>query len=145
LGTAARRAAFFDASRAAYNCLMAAARFTDPIEPMTLGNMRANGVRSLDVSCWQCHHRAIMSADPWSDDVPVPTFGPRMVCTRCAIIGADARPYRQEQPPRACRAQAGRPGDVQPANRLKNRGIIIGQLSASPMRTAQCFNGFLPA
>ena len=23
---------------------------------MTLGNMRANGVRSLDVSCWQCHH-----------------------------------------------------------------------------------------
>jgi hypothetical protein len=22
---------------------------------MTLGNMRANGVRSLDVSCWQCH------------------------------------------------------------------------------------------
>jgi hypothetical protein len=22
-------------------------------EPMTLGNMRANGVRSLDVSCWQ--------------------------------------------------------------------------------------------
>jgi hypothetical protein len=45
-------------------------------------------------------HMAIMSADPWSDDVPVPTFGPRMVCTRCGIIGADARPYWQEQPPR---------------------------------------------
>jgi hypothetical protein len=29
------------------------------IEPMTLGNMRENGVRSLDVSCWLCHHRAI--------------------------------------------------------------------------------------
>jgi hypothetical protein len=66
---------------------MAVARFTDPIEPMTLGNMRANGVRSLDVSCGQCHHRAILSADPWPDDVPVPTFGPRMVCTRCGIIG----------------------------------------------------------
>jgi hypothetical protein len=26
---------------------MAAARFTDPIEAMTLGDMRANGVRSL--------------------------------------------------------------------------------------------------
>jgi hypothetical protein len=25
---------------------------------MTLGNMRANGVRSLDVCCWLCHHRA---------------------------------------------------------------------------------------
>jgi hypothetical protein len=24
--------------------------------------------------------------------VPVPTFGPRMVCSRCGIIGADARP-----------------------------------------------------
>ena len=38
--------------------------------------MRANGVRSLDVSCWNCHHRAIRSAAP-TDDVPVPTFGPR--------------------------------------------------------------------
>jgi hypothetical protein len=43
-------------------------------DPMTLGNMRANGVRSLDVSCWQCHHRAILSADPWPDDVPVTAF-----------------------------------------------------------------------
>jgi hypothetical protein len=71
-----------------------------PIDPMTLGNMRANGVRSLAVSCWVCHHRAILSADPWPDHVPVPTFGPRMVCTRCGIIGADAWPNWQEQPPR---------------------------------------------
>jgi hypothetical protein len=28
----------------------------------------------------------IMSADP------VPTFGPRMVCTRCGVIGVDAQP-----------------------------------------------------
>src|ERR1700675_1932974 len=69
-------------------------------DPMTLGNMRANGVRSLDVSCWQCHHRTILSADPWPDHVPVPSFGPRMVCTRCGIIGADARPNWQEQPQR---------------------------------------------
>jgi hypothetical protein len=57
---------------------------------MTLDNIRANGVRSLDVSCWQCHHRAILSADPWPDHVPVPSFGPRMVCTRCGIIGAES-------------------------------------------------------
>jgi hypothetical protein len=43
---------------------------------MTLGNMRADGVRSLEVCCWQCHHRAILSADPWPDHVPVPSFGP---------------------------------------------------------------------
>jgi hypothetical protein len=69
-----------------------APRSNDPIEPMTLGNMRANGVRSLAVSCWNCHHKATLTVDPWPDDVPVPTFGPRMVCTRCVIIGADARP-----------------------------------------------------
>jgi hypothetical protein len=45
-----------------------------------VGNMRANGVRSLDVCCWLCHHRTILSADPWPDHVPVPAFGPRMVC-----------------------------------------------------------------
>jgi hypothetical protein len=59
---------------------------------VTLGNLRANGVRSLDVTCSLCHHRAILSADPWPDDVPVPSVGPRMVCTWCGIIGADAWP-----------------------------------------------------
>jgi hypothetical protein len=71
---------------------MARPRSNDPIEPMTLGNMRDNGVRSLAVSCWQCHHRAILSAERWPDDTPVPTFGPRIVCTKCGMIGADARP-----------------------------------------------------
>ena len=33
----------------------------------------------------------IVSADPWPDDVSVPTFGPRMVCTRCGIMGGAAR------------------------------------------------------
>jgi hypothetical protein len=64
---------------------------------MTLGNMRENGVRSLTVSSWQCHHEAVLSADHWSDDIPVPAFGPRMVCTSCGIIGADARPNWREQ------------------------------------------------
>jgi hypothetical protein len=74
------------------------ARFNEPIEPMTLGNMRANGVRSLAVSCHKCHHETVINADQWSDDVPVPTFGPRMVCTRCGIIGADVRPNWRERP-----------------------------------------------
>jgi len=75
---------------------MVARRINEPIEPMTLGNMRANGVRSLDVCCWVCHHRA----ERWPDDVPVPSFEPRMVCTHCGIIGADARPNWREQPAR---------------------------------------------
>ena len=59
---------------------------------MTLGNMRANGVRSIAVSCRQCHHEAVLSADRWPGHMAVPTLGPRMVCSRCGIIGADARP-----------------------------------------------------
>jgi hypothetical protein len=31
-----------------------------PIEPMTL-----DGVRSLAVSCWQCHHEAILNVETW--------------------------------------------------------------------------------
>jgi hypothetical protein len=79
---------------------MAPSRFNEPIQPMTLGNMRANGVHSLAVSCHLCHHEAVISAAPWPDDVSVPAFGPRMVCARCGIIGADARPNWREQPAR---------------------------------------------
>jgi hypothetical protein len=77
-----------------------AVRFDQSIEPMTLGNMRELGVRSLDMSCWPCHHHAVLGADRWPDDVAVPTFGPRMVCTSCGIVGADARPNWKEQPAR---------------------------------------------
>ena len=41
-----------------------------------------------------------LERDPWPDNVPVPLFGPRMVCTRCGIIGADVRPNWREQPQR---------------------------------------------
>ena len=70
------------------------------IEPMTLGNMRELGVRSFAVYCRQFHRQAVLSADRWPDDVAVPTFGPRMLCTRCGIVGANARPNWKERPPR---------------------------------------------
>jgi hypothetical protein len=74
---------------------------------MTLGNMRTNGVRSLDVSCWQCHHRAIMSVDPWPDDVPVPAFRPSMVCTRWGAVGIEYDgEWRRKQPDQPSRAKA---------------------------------------
>jgi hypothetical protein len=61
---------------------------------MTLGNMRENGVRSLAITCgalW-CHHQAVLDVSGYADDVTVPAFGPRMVCTASGAIGADARP-----------------------------------------------------
>jgi hypothetical protein len=73
----------------------------EPIQPMTLGNMRANGVRSLAVSCLICRHEAVLDVETWPDSVPVPAFGQRMVCTRCGIIGADARPNWKEQAQRS--------------------------------------------
>jgi hypothetical protein len=67
---------------------------------MTLGNMRANGVRSLVVHCSNvmCRHEAIINVDALSDDVPVPSLGPRMRCERCGQRGADARPNWNERP-----------------------------------------------
>ncbi len=64
---------------------------------MTLANMRAQGVRSLSVSCWLCHHEAVLIADRWPNEVTLPSFGPRMVCTGCGIVGADVRPNWQER------------------------------------------------
>jgi hypothetical protein len=76
---------------------MATYRFNEPIEPMTLGNMRANGVRSLAVTCPKCHHEAVISAEPWPDDIPVPAFGPRMECSKCGTMGADVQPNWRER------------------------------------------------
>ena len=66
---------------------------------MTLGNMRANGVRSLLVNCSNvnCRHEAIVNLDGLNDDISVPSLGPRMRCQRCGQLGADARPNWNER------------------------------------------------
>ena len=71
---------------------MAKPRFTDPIVPMDLANMRQNGVRSLAVHCRGCRHEVIMNVDHLPGDVTVPSLGLKMVCTKCGTIGADVRP-----------------------------------------------------
>ena len=63
---------------------------------MTLGNMRSLGVHSLAVTCELCHHEAVLPADRWPNAVLVRAFRPRMLCTICGVIGADARPNWRE-------------------------------------------------
>lgn len=45
-------------------------RYSGP--PTTLGNMRANGVRSLYVSCSTCHHRAVLPVDDYHAGAVLP-------------------------------------------------------------------------
>ena len=59
---------------------------------MTLANMRENGVTRLAVYCDACHHDAALDLSDLDDEIPVPAFGPRMVCTGCGAMGADVRP-----------------------------------------------------
>jgi hypothetical protein len=77
--------------------VVAISRFNDPIEPMTLQNMRENGVRSLNIMCHQCRHETIMNVDHLPGGLTVPSFGPRMVCTKCGTVGADVRPNWPER------------------------------------------------
>jgi hypothetical protein len=64
-----------------------------PTGPMTLGNMRQHGARALDVTCRACGHRTEVNVDAWSDDVPVPSFGPRM---RGTIKSGQPMPAQRE-------------------------------------------------
>jgi hypothetical protein len=61
---------------------------------VTLGHIREHGCRDVLVYCesmW-CRHGAVMSGDALPDHTPVRSLCPRMVCTRCGLIGADVRP-----------------------------------------------------
>ncbi len=67
-------------------------RSDEPIGPMTLGNMRSLGVRSLFATCLACGSKTEVNVDAWPDDVPVPSFTRHMRCTRCGNLGASAIP-----------------------------------------------------
>ena len=46
-----------------------------PGPPMTLGNMRELGVRSLFVTCELCHHVAVLPAEPLGRRGAGPSMG----------------------------------------------------------------------
>jgi hypothetical protein len=61
------------------------------------------GVRRLLVYCGNgshYHHSSIIDADRWPDDTVLLDLDRRLVCTKCDIIGGEARPNWNDRPKR---------------------------------------------
>jgi hypothetical protein len=63
-------------------------------QKITLGEMRASGVRGLLIYCsdFLCSHWTAISADRWPDEVRLSDIEPRFTCQACGRRGADIRP-----------------------------------------------------
>ena len=70
------------------------ARARQTYQPVTLGQTRVFGCRDILVYCdsIQCNHSARLNADWLPDDTVVRSLRPRMVCTKCGLVGAEVRP-----------------------------------------------------
>jgi hypothetical protein len=74
-------------------------------QKITLGEMRATGLRRLLVYCgdYKCAHHVEISAEQWPDHVRLPLF----VCQACGHRGADVRPlFNRERMPERLRDRA---------------------------------------
>jgi len=52
---------------------------------MTLGNMHALGITSIDVKCG-CGREAIVDASGWPDAIEIPALRWRLKCAECEAI-----------------------------------------------------------
>jgi hypothetical protein len=62
------------------------------IPPMSLANMRENGVRRILATCETCQHEAVLDADHWPADLPVPDVGLKLRCSACGGKDIATRP-----------------------------------------------------
>src|SRR3712207_6916888 len=53
------------------------------IAPLTLGNMRALRVRSIEVTCNRYGHEATVNCDHWPDELAVPDVVLYLRCSQC--------------------------------------------------------------
>ena len=60
--------------------------------PMTLGNMRDNGVRAVIAQCLDCRHKADVVVDQLDAALYVPDVGRRMRCSACSGKRIETRP-----------------------------------------------------
>ena len=81
-------------------------------KPMTLANMRANGVRMVTASCANCGRQADVNVDALRETLTVPEAGQRLRCSHCGSKTISTRPawhtgsrrpgtpdYHRERPP----------------------------------------------
>ena len=62
------------------------------ITPMDLANMRMHGVRSVEATCEDCRHEAIVNVDVLPDDAFVPDVADRLRCSACGSKRIATRP-----------------------------------------------------
>jgi hypothetical protein len=64
------------------------------VPPMTLGDMRAQGIRSIDAFCQAIGsgHEATIASDGLPDDLPVPDVGLRLRYSHCGGRAIHTRP-----------------------------------------------------
>jgi len=70
---------------------------------ITLGEMRASGMRGLLIYCsdFRCSHLVAISANGWPDDVRLSDIEPRFTCRACGRRGAEVRlDFDWDKPPR---------------------------------------------
>ena len=74
-----------------------------PGPPMTLANMRLNGVRMVTASCEACGRSADVNVDALPETLTVPEAGQRLRCSACGARTISTLPawhtaYRQGVP-----------------------------------------------
>jgi hypothetical protein len=60
--------------------------------PMTLANMRENGVRAVTATCGACGHKADVNVDALPDSVTVPKAARCLRCSACGGKRISTRP-----------------------------------------------------
>jgi hypothetical protein len=75
---------------------------------MTLGDMRALGIRRLRISCLNraCQHDALLDVSSYPVGVQILSLRHHMKCERCGGSNMDARPYWNERSSRPSLANA---------------------------------------
>ncbi|MBV8459059.1 MAG: hypothetical protein JO122_20890 [Acetobacteraceae bacterium] len=70
----------------------------EPGPPMTLGNMREQGVQHLVVSClnYLCGHTALIDVSTYPAGIEIPALAQRMKCGKCGGKRVDVRPNWKE-------------------------------------------------